>query len=269
MLYLIHPSFIGLFLPSSVVPGVCSIPAGSGARQDDAGGLSTSSMLPLKPFKMSCYLFTQKHLNNTQLWQDQKLTLSVVNTHSVCIKGILLRSSTSEFPFCKLLHKPNTLMPLIHIQRSVFAIWLLCHPWFLMTVPLQVQNASDLLIKPLEKFRKEQIGVTKVSAVGFCWLCCTMAENLDQMQSLTMTQQHPELLTQASSSARNCIYRYIYTLYRVIFVKWWWSVCWDWWNVAICCTGYLPTGSSVVSPQTHRSARDSLEVLLRSFSWYA
>lgn len=29
--------------------------------------------------------------------------------------------------------------------------------------PLQVQNASDLLIKPLEKFRKEQIGVTKVS----------------------------------------------------------------------------------------------------------
>lgn len=120
MLYLIHPSFIGLFLPSSVVPGVCSIPAGSGARQDDAGGLSTSSMLPLKPFKLSCYLFTQKHLKNTQLWQDQKLTLSVVNTHSVCIKGILLRSSTSEFPFCKLLRKPNTLMPLIHIRRSVF-----------------------------------------------------------------------------------------------------------------------------------------------------
>lgn len=27
---------------------------------------------------------------------------------------------------------------------------------------VQVQNASDLLIKPLEKFRKEQIGVTKV-----------------------------------------------------------------------------------------------------------
>lgn len=29
-------------------------------------------------------------------------------------------------------------------------------------LPVQVQNASDLLIKPLEKFRKEQIGVTKV-----------------------------------------------------------------------------------------------------------
>uniref|UniRef100_A0A673A558 Oligophrenin 1 n=1 Tax=Sphaeramia orbicularis TaxID=375764 RepID=A0A673A558_9TELE len=28
-------------------------------------------------------------------------------------------------------------------------------------LPVQVQNASDLLIKPLEKFRKEQIGVTK------------------------------------------------------------------------------------------------------------
>lgn len=28
---------------------------------------------------------------------------------------------------------------------------------------VQVQNASDLLIKPLEKFRKEQLGVTKVS----------------------------------------------------------------------------------------------------------
>lgn len=27
---------------------------------------------------------------------------------------------------------------------------------------VQVQNASDLLIRPLEKFRKEQIGVTKV-----------------------------------------------------------------------------------------------------------
>lgn len=32
---------------------------------------------------------------------------------------------------------------------------------------VQVQNASDLLIKPLEKFRKEQIGVTKV-----CFHCC-------------------------------------------------------------------------------------------------
>lgn len=31
--------------------------------------------------------------------------------------------------------------------------------------PVQVQNASDLLIKPLEKFRKEQIGVTKVSSL--------------------------------------------------------------------------------------------------------
>uniref|UniRef100_A0A8D3CA90 Rho-GAP domain-containing protein n=1 Tax=Scophthalmus maximus TaxID=52904 RepID=A0A8D3CA90_SCOMX len=30
-----------------------------------------------------------------------------------------------------------------------------------LCLPVQVQNASDLLIKPLEKFRKEQIGVTK------------------------------------------------------------------------------------------------------------
>lgn len=39
---------LGLFLPSSVVPGVRRIPTGSGTRQDDAGGLSTSSTRPLK-----------------------------------------------------------------------------------------------------------------------------------------------------------------------------------------------------------------------------
>lgn len=60
--------------------------------------------------------------------------------------------------------------------------------------PLQVQNASDLLIKPLEKFRKEQIGVTKVSVVGFCWFL-PVVQNLDQ------TPKHLELLTQAKSSA--------------------------------------------------------------------
>lgn len=32
-----------------------------------------------------------------------------------------------------------------------------------LCLSVQVQNASDLLIKPLEKFRKEQLGVTKVS----------------------------------------------------------------------------------------------------------
>lgn len=29
--------------------------------------------------------------------------------------------------------------------------------------PLQIQNADDVLITPLEKFRKEQIGAAKVS----------------------------------------------------------------------------------------------------------
>lgn len=38
-----------LFLPSSVVPGVCRTPAGSRAWQDDAGGLSASSTLTLHP----------------------------------------------------------------------------------------------------------------------------------------------------------------------------------------------------------------------------
>lgn len=82
MLYLIHRSFTGLFLPSSVVPGVCRVPAGSGARQDDAGGLSTSSMLPLKAFKLSSsYL-----LRNTQTSYSYDQTSSWLfhrgNTHS-------------------------------------------------------------------------------------------------------------------------------------------------------------------------------------------
>lgn len=38
-----------IFIRSSVVPGVCRTSAGSGARQDDAGGLSTSSSLTLHP----------------------------------------------------------------------------------------------------------------------------------------------------------------------------------------------------------------------------
>lgn len=40
---------------------------------------------------------------------------------------------------------------------------------------VQVQNASDLLIKPLEKFRKEQIGVTKVSR--FTPYVCSLKRN--------------------------------------------------------------------------------------------
>lgn len=39
---------------------------------------------------------------------------------------------------------------------------------FVTAIPcflVQVQNAADLLIRPLEKFRKEQIGVTKVSLI--------------------------------------------------------------------------------------------------------
>lgn len=40
-----------LFLHSSIIPGVRWTPAGSGARQDDAGALSTSSTFILHPIK--------------------------------------------------------------------------------------------------------------------------------------------------------------------------------------------------------------------------
>lgn len=52
-----------------------------------------------------------------------------------------------------------------HVFRKLFVV--IVPSLILDDIPLQVQNASDLLIKPLEKFRKEQIGLTKVSGVVF------------------------------------------------------------------------------------------------------
>lgn len=176
-------------------------------------------MLPLKPFKLSCYLFTQKHLNTHSYYKISSWLSG--NTHCALSASkeyfsiVPLQSSLCVSYFIS-----PTFWCLWYISRELCLLFGYCAvPDFWWLFPLQVQNASDLLIKPLEKFRKEQIGVTKVSVVGFCWLCCAVAENLDQMQSQIMTQQHPELPTQASSSARKCIFRYIYALYTVIFVK--------------------------------------------------
>lgn len=82
-------------------------------------------------------------------------------------------------------------------------------------VPLQVQNASDLLIKPLEKFRKEQIGLTKVSGVFFFANSAALWSHPEQI----MTQAHFKLPTQAKTSPGSCVFRYIYTHCTVIFVK--------------------------------------------------
>lgn len=37
---------------------------------------------------------------------------------------------------------------------------------YALCLTLQIQNANDVLIAPLEKFRKEQIGAAKVSGCG-------------------------------------------------------------------------------------------------------
>ena len=37
---------------------------------------------------------------------------------------------------------------------------------YVLCLTLQIQNANDVLIAPLEKFRKEQIGAAKVSGCG-------------------------------------------------------------------------------------------------------
>lgn len=37
---------------------------------------------------------------------------------------------------------------------------------YAVCLTLQIQNANDVLIAPLEKFRKEQIGAAKVSSCG-------------------------------------------------------------------------------------------------------
>lgn len=58
-----------------------------------------------------------------------------------------------------------------------------CHSY---CFSVQVQNASDLLIKPLEKFRKEQIGVTKVSILCLNRQHHSVADSLlDSLESFT------------------------------------------------------------------------------------
>lgn len=111
--------------------------------------------------------FHQSFSSPAQSFQEFALFLQEVEHDRMMLVGYRL-------PPCCLCNPLSSRVALftqkhLNVPQTAFAVWLLCPPWFLMTAPLQVQNASDLLIKPLEKFRKEQIGVTKVSVVGFCW----------------------------------------------------------------------------------------------------
>lgn len=103
-----------------------------------------------------------------------------------------------------------------HVFRELVVV--IVPSLILDNVPLQVQNASDLLIKPLEKFRKEQIGLTKVSGVG-CFFFLLILLHCGRTQSQIMTQAHFELPTQAKTSPGSCVFRYIYAHCTVIFVK--------------------------------------------------
>lgn len=44
----------------------------------------------------------------------------------------------------------------------IISVWYMLPSLFFLLVWFQIQNADDVLITPLEKFRKEQIGAAKV-----------------------------------------------------------------------------------------------------------
>ena len=48
------------------------------------------------------------------------------------------------------------------VQKSMLKLWPFIFKTFISLI-FQIQNANDVLIAPLEKFRKEQIGAAKVS----------------------------------------------------------------------------------------------------------
>uniref|UniRef100_A0A3Q3M4F3 Oligophrenin-1 n=1 Tax=Mastacembelus armatus TaxID=205130 RepID=A0A3Q3M4F3_9TELE len=73
-----------------------------------------------------------------------------------------------------------------------------------------VQNASDLLIKPLEKFRKEQIGVTKVSAVSV-HIELKLSYNLHKLPQL-LTH---ELLDKERVNFYESSVEYVYQIHQV------------------------------------------------------
>lgn len=102
-----------------------------------------------------------------------------------------------------------------HVFRKLFVV--IVPSLILDDIPLQVQNASNLLIKPLETFRKEQIGLTKVSGLLILLHC-------GRTQSQIMTQAHFKLPTQAKTSPRSCVFIYLYTLHchlcEIIEISW-------------------------------------------------
>uniref|UniRef100_A0A671X0V7 Oligophrenin 1 n=1 Tax=Sparus aurata TaxID=8175 RepID=A0A671X0V7_SPAAU len=87
--------------------------------------------------------------------------------------------------------------------------------------PLQVQNASDLLIKPLEKFRKEQIGVTKEKKKRFEKDSEKYYSQVDKHLSLsakkkeTQLQEADEILDKERVNFYESSVEYVYQIQQV------------------------------------------------------
>uniref|UniRef100_A0A3Q4HQ48 Oligophrenin 1 n=1 Tax=Neolamprologus brichardi TaxID=32507 RepID=A0A3Q4HQ48_NEOBR len=84
-----------------------------------------------------------------------------------------------------------------------------------------VQNASDLLIKPLEKFRKEQIGVTKEKKKKFDKESEKYYSQLDKHLNLsakkreTQLQEADELLDKERANFYESSVEYVYQIHQV------------------------------------------------------
>lgn len=87
---------------------------------------------------------------------------------------------------------PKIISRIMHISQVLFV----ADP----CLSVQVQNASDLLIKPLEKFRKEQLGVTKVSL----WVGSGEA-NGDTTFNTFLTYLHCPTGTLEAASSNLCV----------------------------------------------------------------
>uniref|UniRef100_A0A674N0G0 Oligophrenin 1 n=1 Tax=Takifugu rubripes TaxID=31033 RepID=A0A674N0G0_TAKRU len=88
-------------------------------------------------------------------------------------------------------------------------------------VPLQVQNASDLLIKPLEKFRKEQIGLTKEKKKKFekdgekYYSQVEKHVNLSAKKKETQLQEADEVLDKERINFYESSVEYVYQIHQV------------------------------------------------------
>uniref|UniRef100_A0AAQ6A2C6 Oligophrenin 1 n=1 Tax=Amphiprion ocellaris TaxID=80972 RepID=A0AAQ6A2C6_AMPOC len=158
-----------------------------------------------------------------ELIKDGNSVITAIKGYSVAVQKFSQTLSMFQFDFIgdSLTDDEINIDSDLHVQNQYLCIF----NWAKLTTapcfPVQVQNASDLLIKPLEKFRKEQIGVTKEKRKKFEKESEKYYSQLDKHLNLsakkkeTQLQEADELLEKERLNFYESSVEYVYQIHQV------------------------------------------------------